>query len=213
MTNFDTSGHNYKTGEMKGLNILLPLKRGYDNRHVFSFAMQFAKQTGAKLTVLSTYNIPFKYKLSKALLFQKTELEKERIHLNLLDLIGYYQCFYNRWEPENAKNVKKLIKEGSWEQGIISELNLSSDFLLLLNREYLLHSFVKSDLMKKIIQSKVKILSIPINKDYLLHDTVLRNKNIDFDQKIRFERMIMTSEIYNMPKDMDLFRQDILMAN
>ncbi len=199
-------------GGMKKVKVLLPLLCGYDNRMLFSFAMQFTKQTQGQVTVLSTYVLPFNDMQSQESYAKAVEIEKERIHLNMLKLIGYYQCFYNRWNLVGKVKVRILEKEGSIEQGIFSELKANSDFILLLNQEYFHHMLMDKKFINKLVRSKIKILSVPSDKDFYTINPEQANKNFNVGSDAQFERMLMAMEIYNMPADINLFRQDIMLV-
>ncbi len=198
---------------MEKKKVLLPIDITKDNNKEFAFAIEFAKRTNSEILILAAYNFPYGYLLSAEQHKKAIEEEKEKLYLSILELKGYYQCWFNQWKPFKYDKIRYIVKEGSIEEAITSTIKEEKNIILLLHQFYYKKNGVSDATIVELFSSKISILALPGLKDFFETIPNLNSEIFESQKESILDKMLRDSEIYNMPEDINLFRRDILLAS
>ncbi len=160
-------------------HILFPYEVSANNKKAFVFTMELARLLHAEVHLLTVLR-----PLTKSCL--SDEERKKDIHGYLLQLQGYYQCYFNDFDATHTPVQHQYIAHQSFEDAIVSYL-AKHPIDLVVAAEPDLEGIKKRDLkarLKPIRKKRISTIVIPIK---LMFEPAVSNR--DFTWSFRRHRV------------------------
>ncbi len=194
--------------------ILFPYCIDHDNRHSFAFAVEMARKINARIITLSAYNLPYKYLLTAGAYRKATEKEKNKIYCHLLQLRGYYQGKFNKWESYDKIKFRNVIDEGGHEFILLHALKNENVLMTILNY-YNYPEFLISNEFTLMMFNKynLKCIVLPEDTGFYTADPSLPPHLFKKHKEHIFEQMLARAAMINLPEDSALLKNELAVIN
>jgi hypothetical protein len=194
--------------------ILFPYCIDYDNRHSFAFAVEMARKTNARIITLPTYNLTYKYLLTAEAYRKVADNEKNKIYVHLLQLRGYYQGKFNKWESLDKIKFKNIINEGNLEFILLHLLKNETLIIMILNY-YSYPDFLTLNEFTIMMLNKynLKCIVLPEDTEFYTADPNLPPHLFKKHKEHIFKQMLARAGIINLPEDSALLKNELAAIN
>jgi len=194
--------------------ILFPFCIDYDNRHSFAFAVEMARKVDTCIITLSTYNIAYKDLLTEEAYSKAVEKEKNKIYCHLLELRGYYQGQFNKWQSFDDIRFKNIINESGLEFILLHVLK-NENLLMIISNHYnhadnrLFNEFT----LMLFDKYNPKFLILPEDTEFYAVDSNLPPHLFKKQKDYIFTQMLTRSGMLNLPEVSALFKNELAVIN
>lgn len=194
--------------------ILFPYCTYYDNRHRFAFTVEMARKTNACVITLSFYDITHKDLLTEEAYRKAKEKDKNKTYCHLLELRGYYQGQFNKWQSFNNIKFKNIISAGNPEFVLLTLLKKENILFIISdqcghNENILLNEFT----LMLFCKYESKCIILPEDKEFYAVDPNLPSHEFIKHKEYIFKLMLARSVLLNFPADSARLKNELAVIN